>query len=66
MLGYQLLHVLAPRCHCQAVSENKGSYVLQCFLGSLCYLSFSVVSDFKDDFLYASSLMYFVHFVTLE
>jgi hypothetical protein len=25
---------------------------IKCFLGFLCYLSFSVVSDFEDDFLY--------------
>jgi len=25
---------------------------IKCFLGILCYLSFSVVSDFEDDLLY--------------
>jgi len=33
-------------------SEDLYGPKTKCFLGILCYLSFSVASDFRDDFLY--------------
>jgi hypothetical protein len=37
----------------------------KCFLWNICYLTFFVVTDFMDDFLYPYGLMYFVDLVAL-
>ena len=60
---------------CMPVCRQKNSIVLLWrykwpeeqffFLGILCYLSFSVVSDFKYDFLYPYVLMHFIPLVAL-
>ena len=41
-------------------SEDLYGSKKKCFLGILCSLSFSVVLDFKGDFLYLYSWMYFI------
>jgi hypothetical protein len=48
--------------YCEDMNGLKNNYF---FLGILCHLSFCVVSDFKDDFIYSYALMHFVPLVAL-
>jgi hypothetical protein len=64
--------VVSAMCLCadkrivSSYAENLYGPKNKFFPGSFCYISFSVVSNFKYDFLNAYDLIYLVHFVTLR
>jgi len=58
--------VCADKIIISSYSEDLHGPKNKMFSRMFCYISFSVVSNFKDDFLYAYCLMYFIHFVALD
>jgi len=67
-----LRQIMVSLCACV---QTKELYLIlricmtqrtKCFQGILCYISFSVVSEFEDDFLYLWGWMYFVALVAFS